>query len=79
MATMPLELTEEQIAIRAYEIFESEASGTDEENWFRAEQELRAVASAPAPKRRRPTAVKGDGADKPSRSRKSKAADEKAG
>lgn len=74
MATMPLELTDEQIARRAYEIFESEDSGTDQENWFRAEQELRSRLDAPAPKRRRLTAVKAAAGDKPSRARKPKPA-----
>jgi hypothetical protein len=32
---------QEQIARRAYEISQSEESGSDEDNWRRAEEELR--------------------------------------
>jgi hypothetical protein len=78
MATMPLELTDEEIARRAYEISESEDRGTDEENWFRAEQELRARSSG-APKRRRPTTAKAAASAKPTRPRKPKSTDEKPG
>ncbi len=35
------DVDEEQIRRRAYEISQSEAAGTPEENWSRAEQELR--------------------------------------
>jgi hypothetical protein len=38
------EITHEQIARRAYEIFKSGTGGTPEDNWFRAERELRARA-----------------------------------
>jgi hypothetical protein len=38
------EVTYEQIARRAYEIFKSGTGGTPEDNWFRAERELRARA-----------------------------------
>jgi Protein of unknown function (DUF2934) len=71
MATMTLELTEADIARRAYEIFESEECGTEEENWLRAEQELLATAGEAAPKRRRLTAVK-TGGEKTTRARKAK-------
>jgi len=40
MATTQTELTYEEIARRAYEISQSEERGSDEENWWRAEQEL---------------------------------------
>ena len=36
------EITQEQIAIRAYEISRSGTGGSQEDNWFRAERELRA-------------------------------------
>jgi len=36
-----VEITDEAIARRAYEISESDESGTPEENWVRAECELR--------------------------------------
>jgi len=38
------QVTQEQIARRAYEIFKSGTGGTPEENWYRAERELRARA-----------------------------------
>ena len=38
------EVTHEQVARRAYEIFKSGTGGTPEDNWFRAERELRARA-----------------------------------
>ena len=38
------EVTHEQIARRAYEIFKSGVGGTPEDNWYRAERELRARA-----------------------------------
>ena len=38
------QVTHEQIARRAYEIFKSGTGGTPEDNWFRAERELRARA-----------------------------------
>ena len=37
-------ITHEQIARRAYEIFKSGNGGSPEDNWFRAERELRARA-----------------------------------
>jgi hypothetical protein len=36
-----LELTQDQIARRAYEIYASGNGGSDTDNWFRAERELR--------------------------------------
>jgi hypothetical protein len=41
---------EESCRILAYEISMSESSGTPEENWLRAEQELRGSTSEPADK-----------------------------
>jgi hypothetical protein len=38
------QITHEQVARRAYEIFKSGTGGTPEDNWFRAERELRARA-----------------------------------
>ena len=38
------QVTHDQIARRAYEIFKSGNGGTPEDNWFRAERELRARA-----------------------------------
>ena len=38
------DVTHEQVARRAYEIFKSGSGGTPEDNWFRAERELRARA-----------------------------------
>jgi hypothetical protein len=38
------QITHDQIARRAYEIFRSGTGGTPEDNWFRAERELRARA-----------------------------------
>ena len=37
-------VTQEQIARRAYEIYKSGTGGTPEDNWYRAERELRARA-----------------------------------
>ena len=37
----PRQVTHEQIARRAYEIFKSGTGGSTEDNWFRAERELR--------------------------------------
>jgi len=42
--TSPRQVTQEQIARRAYEISQSGTGGTPEDNWFRAERELRARA-----------------------------------
>ena len=36
------EITREQIAVRAYEIYRSGTGGSAEDNWHRAERELRA-------------------------------------
>ena len=38
------EVTHDQIARRAYEISQSANAGSPEENWYRAERELRARA-----------------------------------
>jgi len=38
----PLAITQDQIAKRAYEIYASGSGGSDSDNWFRAERELRA-------------------------------------
>jgi hypothetical protein len=46
------EITVEQIRQRAYEISQSPDCGTEEENWHRAEQELRRENGAPKPKPR---------------------------
>ena len=35
------EVTYDQIAARAYEIYQSGQGGSEQENWFRAERELR--------------------------------------
>jgi hypothetical protein len=44
---------EGETARRAHEISQSDESGTDEENWLRAERELREMAAAkPARKRK---------------------------
>ena len=40
----PRQVTHEQIARRAYEISKSGNAGTPEDNWYRAERELRARA-----------------------------------
>lgn len=44
-ATLP---EEDRIRVRAYEISQSEHAGTPEENWARAEQELRGASDASA-------------------------------
>ena len=77
MVTMERELTDEQIAVRAYEISESLDRGSDEENWCRAERELlaRATAAPPAAPRRRLTARKSTDKPSPSRARKPRSAD----
>jgi hypothetical protein len=41
------EITEEDIRRRAYEISQEQGAGDDEENWLRAERELREEAAAP--------------------------------
>ncbi len=43
------EVTNEEIAARAYEISQSDKAGTSEENWLRAEQELRGRSTEVAP------------------------------
>jgi hypothetical protein len=43
------EVTTEEIAARAYEISQSDVAGTSEENWLRAEQELRGRSTEVAP------------------------------
>jgi hypothetical protein len=43
------EITNEEIAARAYEISQSDAAGSSEQNWLRAEQELRGRATEVAP------------------------------
>jgi hypothetical protein len=35
--------TQQEIAKRAYEIYKSGKGGTEQENWYRAERELRAA------------------------------------
>ena len=42
-ATAPKQVTREQIAIRAFEIFASGTGGSESDNWFRAERELRGL------------------------------------
>lgn len=39
----PKQITREQIAKRAYEIFASGTGGSESDNWFRAERELRGL------------------------------------
>jgi len=51
MAAVQQELAHDEIAVRAYEIFES-AGGSELENWFRAEQELMSEVVPVAPKKR---------------------------
>ena len=41
-------ITNDQIAARAYEISQSEDAGSDEDNWLRAERELRSEQEAAA-------------------------------
>jgi hypothetical protein len=43
------DVTTEEIAARAYEISQSDVGGTSEENWLRAEQELRNRSTEVAP------------------------------
>ncbi len=77
MATMQQEPSVEEIARRAYEIWESEQGRSDEENWARAEQELREAFGAPPAARRRRAAAKTSGsAGKTARLRKRKQDDE---
>jgi hypothetical protein len=37
----PKQITRDQIAVRAFEIFASGTGGSESDNWFRAERELR--------------------------------------
>jgi hypothetical protein len=39
------DVTEETIALRAYELSQGDEAGTPEENWLRAESELRAAST----------------------------------
>jgi hypothetical protein len=41
------QVTDEEIARRAHEISQSDESGSDDENWRRAESELRGDGSGP--------------------------------
>jgi hypothetical protein len=43
------DVTTEEIAARAYEISQSDVGGSSEENWLRAEQELRGRSTEVAP------------------------------
>jgi hypothetical protein len=43
--TRAKKITEEQIAARAYELSQNDGTASPEENWHRAEQELRGTAS----------------------------------
>ena len=73
--------TDEEIARRAHEISESPESGSDEENWYRAEASLRAehTVTSTAPKRGRTAAKAETATEKAPRARKAKPADEKPG
>jgi hypothetical protein len=42
-APVKKEITRDMIAVRAFEISQSAACGSQEDNWFRAEKELRGV------------------------------------
>ena len=42
VAKKPIEITQAQIAKRAYEIYASGTGGSESDNWHRAERELRA-------------------------------------
>jgi len=84
MVTTQRELPNEEIARRAYEISESPERGSDEENWFRAEQELLVERGAkPVPAARRTPAAapkarkteKSEKPEKPIRARKTKEPD----
>lgn len=53
MAKKETEVSREEIARRAHEISLSDERGTDEENWHRAEEELReALNSKRAPRKK---------------------------
>jgi hypothetical protein len=76
MVTTQRELPNEEIARRAYEISESPERGSDEENWFRAEQALLVERGAkPVPAARRtpaaaPKARKTEKSEKPEKTEK---------
>ena len=53
MATTQPEVTYDEIARRAYEISQSQECGSDDENWWRAEQELSGPPAVIARPRRR--------------------------
>jgi hypothetical protein len=77
MVTMRREATEEEIARRAHEISESDDRGSDEENWWRAEQELCEQPRArPAGRLRRSSTSEPKPAEKPARAKKAKPAQE---
>lgn len=46
-AAKPAAPTEEQIAVRAYHIYESERNGDPVDHWLRAERELSTAATKP--------------------------------
>lgn len=74
MAATARDVTDEEIARRAYEISESDESTTPEENWWRAERELRELSNKPAAKPRRRSAAAAaetPAEDKPKRTRSS--------
>jgi hypothetical protein len=60
MAKAEPQISEEDIRRRAYELSERDGSGNEEENWLRAERELREEAAAPKrkPRVRKPAAEK---------------------
>jgi len=75
MVTVLLEATEEEIARRAYEISESDDRGSDEENWWRAEQELCEQPRArPASRLQRNSTSEPKPTEKPARAKKAKPA-----
>ena len=53
--------TEEEIAVRAYQIYEERggAAGNEVEDWIRAERELLAENVTPAPENEKPVAENG--------------------
>ena len=55
------EVTEEEIARRAYEISQSDECGSDEENWHRAVAELSAPPKRPSRARQRPAGAGEEG------------------
>jgi hypothetical protein len=79
VATKRREPTEQEIAEKAYEISMSSESGTDEENWYRAEQELAAKPKPKAATTPRPRATTTRTAsEQPTRTRKTPEKAEKA-